>query len=177
MQEKAGPDLLRRDRPFFSVQQGAKSIIASTKSAPGSQLFAHDCGHHGGGYGCYGCDHRGSPTNSQAGAQWKEGCPTNRVVNLKTLEGKIVEVVYLPGMTPESGMVDVRIQTSGGANLVRLAPSGFLKQSGLRLQEGDSVTTEAFPVAVMKGDLMVATKVRGSGLEVRLRDPSGQPLW
>jgi hypothetical protein len=96
---------------------------------------------------------------------------------LKTLEGKIVEVVYLPGMTPESGMVDVRIQTSGGANLVRLAPSGFLKQSGLRLQEGDSVTTEAFPVAVMKGDLMVATKVRGSGLEVRLRDPSGQPLW
>jgi hypothetical protein len=108
-------------------------------------------------------------------AQWKEGCPTNQVINLRTLEGKIMEVVYLPGMTPESGMVDVRIQTSGGANLVRLAPSGFLKQSGPRLQEGDSVTIEAFPA--MKGDLMVATKVRGSGVEMRLRDSSGHPLW
>ena len=115
--------------------------------------------------------------NSQTGAQSKEGGPTNGIVNLKTLEGKIVEVIYLPGVTPENGMVDVRIQTSGGANLVRLAPSGFLKQSGLRLHEGDAVTIEAFSVAAMKGDVMVATKVHGNGLEVRLRDSSGRPLW
>ena len=124
MQEKAGPELLRRDRPLFLAQQGAKSTIASAKSAPGSQPFAHDCGHHG---------------------------------------------------APTSGIVDVRIQTSDGANLVRLAPSGFLKQSGARLQEGDSMTIEAFPA--MKGNLMVATKVRGSGVEMRLRDSSGHPLW
>ena len=61
--------------------------------------------------------------------------------------------------------------------MVRPAPSGFLKQSGPSLQEGDSVTIEAFPVAALKDDLMVATKVRGSGLEVRLRDFSEQPLW
>ena len=115
--------------------------------------------------------------NSRTGAQSKDGGPANRAVNLRPLEGKIVEVIYLPGMTPESGMVDVRVQTGSGVNLVRLAPSGFLKQGGLRLQEGDSVAIEAFPVAAMKGDLMVATKVQGNGLEVRLRDSSGQPLW
>ncbi len=88
-----------------------------------------------------------------------------------------MEIIYLPGVTPEGGMVDVRVQPSDGANLVRLAPTGFLKKSGLRLQEGDSVTIDAFPVAAMIGDLMVATNVHGSGLDVRLRDSSGQPLW
>jgi translation initiation factor IF-1 len=153
------------------------SIGALAYSVGSGAVFAHDCCHHTCGNGYHGCDHCGSPMNSQNGTQSKESSPANRVVNLKTLEGKIVEVIYLPGVTPESGMVDVRVQTSNGANLVRLAPSGFLKQSGLRLQEGDAVTMEAFPVAAMKGDLMVAMKVHGNGLDVRLRDSSGQPLW
>ena len=139
--------------------------------------FGHDGCHHGHGYGYYGCDHCGSPMNSPSAGQSREGGPASRAVNSRPLEGKIVEVIYLPGTTPESGMVDVRVQTGNSVNLVRLAPSGFLKQSGLRLQEGDSVTVEAFPVAAMRGDLMVATKVQGNGLEVRLRDSSGQPLW
>lgn len=87
-----------------------------------------------------------------------------------------MEIIYLPRMTPESGIVDIRLQTTGGANLVRLAPSGFLKQSGLRFQE-DTVTIDAFSVAGVRGDLMVATNVHESGLDVRLRDSSGQPLW
>jgi hypothetical protein len=115
--------------------------------------------------------------NSQAGAQSTERAPARPAVNLKTVEGKIVEVIYLPGTTPESGMVDIRVETGGAVNLVRLAPSGFLKQSGLRLQEGDTVTIEAFPVAGMRGDLMVSMKVHASGLDMRLRDSSGQPLW
>jgi hypothetical protein len=151
---------------------GALAYAVSSGSA-----FACGCCHHACGYGYYGCDHCGSRVDSQTGAQSKEDGPTAGIVKLKTLEGKIVKVIYLPGMTPESGMVDIRVQTSGTATLIRLAPSGFLKQSGLRLQEGDSVTIEAFPVAAMKGDLMVATKVHGNGPEVRLRDSSGGPLW
>lgn len=55
--------------------------------------FAHDCCHHGCGYGYYGCDHCGSPMNSQTGAQSRDGGPANRAVNLRPLEGKIVEVI------------------------------------------------------------------------------------
>ena len=152
---------------------GAGALAFGVSSGP---AFAHDCWHHGRGY--YDCDgHCGSPMNSQAGPQSAQRAPARPAVNLKTVEGKIVEVIYLPGTTPESGMVDIRVENSGTANLVRLAPSGFLKQSGLRLQEGDTVTIEAFPVAGMRGDLMVATRVHGSGLDVRLRDSAGQPLW
>lgn len=151
--------------------------IALAYGVGSGAAFAHDGCHHSHGDAYYGCDHCGSPMNSQSGAQSREGAHAGRAVNSRPLEGKIVEVIYLPGMTPESGMVDVRVQTGNGVNLVRLAPSGFLKQGGLRLQEGDSVTVEAFPVAAMRGDLMVATRVRGNGLEVRLRDSSGQPLW
>ena len=111
------------------------------------------------------------------GGPSRSAAPPNWVDNLKTVEGKIVEVVYLPGATAETGMVDVRVQMGTGATVVRLAPSGFLKQGGLRLREGDTISVKAFAVAGMTGEVMVATEVHGHGVDLRLRGPSGQPLW
>jgi len=142
----------------------------------GPALAHNCCCHRDHEYGCYGCDHYVQPP-SQTGPQSRNSGPSNWVANLKTVEGKIVEVVYLPGATPETGVVDVRILTGAGANLIRLAPSGFLKQGGLHLQEGDSVVIKAFPVDGMNGETMVATEVQGNGVNVRLRGSSGQPLW
>ena len=53
------------------------------------------------------------------------------VENLQNLEGKISEIVYLPGATPDTGVVEVRMQAAGQNKLIRLAPCGFLNQSGL----------------------------------------------
>ncbi len=156
----------------LAVLFSAGALLSGLGSGP---ALAHHCGHHDCDYGRdHSCDHSRGQVNA---APPSRGGPADWSVNLKSLEGKIVEIIYLPGATPETGMVELRVRTAVGANLVRLAPAGFLKQSGLRLEEGDSVTLKAFPVSGMKGDLLVATEVDGSGRNIQLRDASGQPLW
>ena len=96
---------------------------------------------------------------------------------MRTAEGKITEVVYLPGATPASGMVEVRLQSAGQSQLVRLAPVGFLKQSGLLLREGDTVMVKGFPIAGMEGDLLVATELHKGEKTLSLRDTRGRQAW
>jgi hypothetical protein len=96
---------------------------------------------------------------------------------MRTAEGKITEVVYLPGATPDGGMVEVRLQSAGQSQLIRLAPVGFLKQSGLLLREGDTVIVKGFRVAGMEGDLLIATELRKGEKTLSLRDPRGRPAW
>jgi hypothetical protein len=93
------------------------------------------------------------------------------------MDGKITEIIYLPGATPGSGMVEVRLQSGGQSELIRLAPSGYLKQSGMLLREGDTVTLKGFPVTGMEGDLIVATEVHKGDKSLPLRDTRGQPKW
>ena len=61
--------------------------------------------------------------------------------------------------------------------MIRLAPAGFLKQSGLLMREGDNVTLKGFPVAGMEGDLMVATEIHKGDKSLPLRDTRGRPMW
>ena len=96
---------------------------------------------------------------------------------MRTAEGKITEVVYLPGATPDGGMVEVRLQSAGQNQLIRLAPVGFLKQSGLLLREGDTVIVKGFPVAGMEGDLLVATELHKGEKTLSLRDTRGRQAW
>jgi hypothetical protein len=96
---------------------------------------------------------------------------------LQKAEGKITEIVYLPGTTPDSGMVEVRIQSAGQSQLIRLAPEGFLKQNALLLREGDTVMVKGFPIAGMDGDLMVATELHKGEKSLSLRDTQGRPVW
>jgi F420-0:gamma-glutamyl ligase len=96
---------------------------------------------------------------------------------LQTAPGTITEVEYLPGATPDSSMVEIHLQSAGQSRLVRLAPVGFLKQSGLLLREGDSVSVTGFLVAGMEGDLLVATEIHKGEKALRLRDTRGRPAW
>ena len=99
------------------------------------------------------------------------------MANVQTLEGKKSEIVYLPGATPDTGMVEVRVQSSGQSELIRLAPCGFLRQSGVLLREGDTLSLKGFRVAGMEGDLIVAATVQKGDKCLSLRDSRGQPLW
>lgn len=96
---------------------------------------------------------------------------------MRTVEGRITEVVYLPGATPDSGLVEVNMQSAGQTQLIRLAPAGFLRQSGLLLREGDTVIVKGFPVAGMEGDLLVATELHKGDKTLSLRDTRGRPAW
>jgi len=135
--------------------------------------IGHDCYHDHHGSGCWDCGHySGQRPMASRGTGMRGG-----TVALQTLEGKIAEVVYLPGVTESSGLVEIRLQLSTQNRLIRLAPTGFLKASGLLLREGDVVTVKGFPVSGMEGDLIVATELRQGEKTVSLRDTSGRPAW
>jgi hypothetical protein len=74
-------------------------------------------------------------------------------------------------------MVEVPLQTAGQFQLIRLAPVGYLKQSGLVLREGDTLTVKGFRVAGMEGDLLVATEIHKGEKTLSLRDSRGRPVW
>ena len=140
-------------------------------------VAAHDCDRHAYQHSNgYNCDHQGVYCN-QRGTRPRGSQTPGNTVSTQTIEGKVTEVVYLPGATPETANVEVRLQSGAQTYLVRLAPAGFLKQSGLALREGSSVTVRGFAVAGMEGDLFVATEIHHGDKTLNLRDARGIPAW
>jgi len=139
--------------------------------------LGHDCCHHD--HHCGDCcdGYHDCRDGSQASRNSTGLATSSEGAILQNLEGKISEIVYLPGATPDTGMVEVRVQSAGQNELIRLAPCGFLKQSGLHLKEGDTVSLKGFRVAGMEGDLIVATAFQKGDKSLPLRDTRGQPLW
>ena len=133
--------------------------------------------HHNHHYADYNYCNHDCYHGAQGGHQRCPWASSNGVVDLQTAEGKITEVVYLPGATPDSSMVEVHVQSAGQSQLVRLAPVGFLKQSGLLLREGDTVSVKGFPVSGMEGDLLIATELHKGEKTLPLRDTRGRPAW
>jgi len=139
---------------------------------------AHDCCHHGQhGAGSDDCNHDGDHGGAQGSRHCCDWTPAVGATDLRTAEGKIAEIIYLPGTTPASGTVEVRLQSAGQSQLVRLAPVGFLKQSGMLLREGDTVMVKGFPVAGMEGDLLIATELHKGDKTLGLRDTLGRQAW
>ena len=132
-----------------------------------SPAAGHDCwgGHHCGDGGHCGRYDSRSTRLTPGSVSPSYAAPASKVV-----DGKISEIIYLPGPTADSAM-------GGRAALVRLAPVGLLKQSQLALREGDTVSVTGFEVSGMEGDLVVATEIRKGDQRVVLRDPRGQPVW
>ena len=139
-----------------------------------SPAAAHDCwgGHHCGGD--WNCDHHGSRSALQSS---RSESPSRAATAPRVVDGTISEIIYLPGTTADSAMVEARVVASGRATLVRLAPVGLLKQSQLVLREGDTVSVTGFDVSGMDGDLVVAIEIRKGEKRVVLRDPRGRPVW
>jgi hypothetical protein len=139
-----------------------------------SPAYGHDCwgGHH-----CddgWNCDHHGSryAVPSQGSVSPSYATPAAKVI-----DGKVSEIIYLPGATADSAMVEVRVSAGAGATLVQLAPVGLLKQSQLLLREGDVVSVTGFQVSGMDGDLLVATEIHKGDKHIVLRDTRGRPTW
>ncbi len=138
--------------------------------------FAHDSCHYGHHYddGCWSSNHNYRSSNDR---QSLGVVSPNATADRRMVEGKITELVYLPGATPESGMVEVRLQSGAGIALVRLAPAGYLRQSGMLLREGETITVKGFPVAGLEGDLIVATEIHQGDKSLNLRDGRGRSAW
>jgi hypothetical protein len=100
-----------------------------------------------------------------------------RPANVQTHEGKVTEVIYLTGATPDTAMVEVRLAAETSTILVRLGPTGFLKQGQVSLKEGDTIKVTGYRVTAGDGELLVANEVTKQGRTVRLRDQWGRPAW
>ena len=139
-----------------------------------SPAAGHDCwGSHHGEEG-WNCDHHGyrNAVQSQGRAAPSYVTPAQRVI-----DGKVSEIIYLPGATSDSAMVEIRVTTVAGPTLVQLAPVGLLKQSQLMLKESDVVSVTGFEVSALDGDLFVATEIHKGDKRVVLRDARGRPTW
>jgi hypothetical protein len=97
--------------------------------------------------------------------------------NFETLEGKIAEVIYLPGVNPAAGLVEVLVAAGGEQTLARLAPAGFLQQHEILLKEGEDISLTGYRVRTAEGDVIVATELRTAGATLPLRNPRGRALW
>ena len=162
---------------------GALALIAFLSFVGPIPLAGHEGYHHGyTNSSCWDCGHHSQYQDShcqgpQVQRQWRGEGTSRQVTNLETVEGKITEVIYLPGATPSSGMVEIRILSANQVSLVRLAPSGYLKQGGLLLREGDAVTVKGYRVAAAEDDLLVATEIRNGTKQLTLRDANGRQAW
>jgi len=92
-------------------------------------------------------------------------------------EGKVVEVIYLPGAASDSGMVEARLMAGSQQILVRLAPSGFLHRNQMDIREGDTLTVTGYWVAAGGRETLVATQMAKGGQTVPLRDGWGRSAW
>ncbi len=137
----------------------------------GLTAAAQDCGHH----------HHYYDDDWHCDRHWRSGDTSGDSAryggNTQTLHGRIAEIVYLPGVTPDSGMVELRLAESGQATRVQLAPVGFLKHSGILLKEGDAITVKGMVVSGFQGDLVVTVTLQSGDKSVALRDLRGRPLW
>lgn len=93
------------------------------------------------------------------------------------MEGKIAEVIYLPGVGPAAGIVEVLVAAGGEQTLSRLAPAGFLQQHKIPLKEGEDISPTGYRVRTAEGDVIVATELRKDGQTVTLRNARGGTLW
>ncbi len=157
----------------------------SAAPALGHGWFHHSSGHHGcddgWGYGCDGCGPwaRTAP-GLQAAPAARRFPPEQNATEpetLETLEGKIAEVIYLPGVDPSAGIVEVRVAAGEETVLARLAPVGFLEQHKISLKEGESISLRGYRVRTGEDDMLVVTEIRAEGRTLMLRRPCGRSVW
>ena len=96
---------------------------------------------------------------------------------MQSCEGKVIEVICLPGSTPDTGVVEIRLIAGVDPLLARLGTAGFLGQNQMNVREGDMVIVTGCWVAAGDGEILVATQVAKQGKTVQLREGWGRPAW
>lgn len=144
------------------------SLICGLSAVP---ALAHHCGGRHHADDCYYHD-----DYCWRGTAQPQSRSSARVAPIESqaIEGKIAELIYLPGATSDGGMVEARVVSGGRSTVVRLAPVGILKQKQLVLREGDAISMTGYMVNGMEGDLLVATKIRKGDQRIPLRDGRGR---
>jgi hypothetical protein len=161
------------------------TVLSFIGLACGLPVYAHSCSHHrcsgcipGSDDGCRGCgSHRNTTYGPAPFLRSPQGRAEGIQARLQSLEGRVTEVNYFPGATPDTAMVEVRLAVGAEPVLARLGPAGFLQNSHVPIREGDSVRVTGYWVMSGEGEMLVVTQIALHGRTVRLRDDCGRPTW
>jgi hypothetical protein len=158
------------------------ALVLGIWFAHGVPLLAYQCGHHHCGNDgdcydddCHGCGHHSS--YSRRAVSPDEGRSARVRAPEQSREGKVVEVVYLPGSTKDTAMVEIRLMVGTERIQARLGPTGFLKQNQMDVHEGDTVSLTGYWVTAGDGEMLVVNRVTKQGKMLQLRDGWGRSAW
>lgn len=166
---------------------GSLGLLSLAFALCATPALAHGGCHHGHGYhdcdgcwgsGCESCAQQApSALRSQTAPRTPASATARPTANFETVEGRIAEVIYLPGVNPTDGMVEMQVASGEQQTLVRLAPAGFLERHTALLKEGETVSLTGYRVHTADGDVIVATELRNGDQTLRLRNSRGRGLW
>jgi len=157
------------------------TILLGVWFAHGVPLFANQCGHHHCDdgdcydYDCHGCGHHAR--HSRRAVSPDDGNSARMRATEASRSGKVAEVVYLPGSTKDTAMVELRLTAGTERVQVRLGPTGFLRQSEMEVREGEAISVTGYWVTEGDGETLVATRMTRQGRTLQLRDDWGRPAW
>lgn len=124
-------------------------------------LPAHECyGHHA---------HHDDCCGQQGQKCWRQpasGTP------LETLQGTVAEISPLS----DSAVLEIWLKAGNDTRLVRLAPEPFLKQNGVSLKLGDTLSVRGYRTG-RGAELFVAAELELGGKSLVLRGEHGRPAW
>src|SRR5690349_18900422 len=107
----------------------------------------------------------------------EEAIPNYNPAQQQTVRGVVQEVKDY--QCPVSGTIGSHIAINSGAETieVHLAPARFLKEYGIVIKEGDSVTVTGMKFTFQGKSAMIAKTVVAGRSTFTFRDDKGRPEW
>jgi sporulation protein YlmC with PRC-barrel domain len=98
--------------------------------------------------------------------------------NVRTIEGTVVGISKLGAGAPSADTLSLRLRTAEGKIVaVNLGPRDYISKQNFYVVNGDRISVTGSEVTVGERPTFLATEVKIGDQTLRLRNPSGHPLW
>jgi sporulation protein YlmC with PRC-barrel domain len=98
--------------------------------------------------------------------------------NVRTIEGTVIDVGKSGAGAPGSNLLALRLKTADDKIVtVNLGPRDYISKQNFYVVNGDRITVTGSELTVGERPTFLATEIRSDGQILRLRNPSGHPLW
>jgi len=97
---------------------------------------------------------------------------------VRTIEGTVIDIGKSATRAAGADMLALRLKTADDKIvIVNLGPRDYISKQNFYVVNGDRITVTGSEVTVGERSVFLATEIRGDNQMLRLRNPSGHPLW
>ena len=97
---------------------------------------------------------------------------------VRTIEGTVIDIGKSATRAAGADMLALRLKTADDKIvIVNLGPRDYISKQNFYVVNGDRITVTGSEVTVGERPAFLATEIRSDGQILRLRNPSGHPLW